>query len=261
MLSLPVVGRFLSILSLIACACLILKLWRQNLVRTYLFFFLYLLYDLLATTFWMIFVPKIASRTYLMLYRVAEPLYWLLYALVTMELFRLLFRRYSGIAAVGRIAIAVSLILAASMSTLSILGGGRRATMRQIMDAYLLADRSVALTIFLFLALMMMFLAWFPVPLSRNIIAYSIGYTVYFCVHSIAYFLVSVQGLNLAATVEPVQAAITLGCLIYWLFNLSAAGEADQVTVSRLLNSDDRGRLVEQLDTINASLARITRNR
>src|SRR6476660_9926276 len=106
-LSLPLVERSLWLLHLILSGVLAARFFQLKLARTYRFFVAYLLFDTLRSILSWSFSP--GSLAYRNIWRITQPIIWLLFVLVVLELCSLVFREYRGIQALGRWAIYGSL--------------------------------------------------------------------------------------------------------------------------------------------------------
>src|ERR1700736_4646091 len=94
-LSLPLVERSLWLSNIILCGVLAARFFQLKLARTYRFFVAYLLFNtirgLLSWSF------SLESAAYIKIWVMTQPLIWILYILVVLELFSLVFKEYRGI--------------------------------------------------------------------------------------------------------------------------------------------------------------------
>src|SRR5271168_1320144 len=100
MQQLPVEQQILLIIQIAALAILCLRMWATGLYRIYVYFFGYLVLELLQTLIPLL-VP-LESRLYQDLYYVSEALIMACYALVVLELYSKVFRDLEGIASTAR---------------------------------------------------------------------------------------------------------------------------------------------------------------
>jgi hypothetical protein len=128
-----------------------------------------------------------------------------------------------------------------------------------ILTKFLLAERTVDSTMAIFLIVISVFLAWFPVQLRRNVIGYITGFTVWSISHSAAVHLGNRFQGNATAigAVNFAQTCVQLGCLLYWLYSFQREGEGRTAVVGHLWNRAEAERLTEQLDAINHSLEKL----
>ena len=111
------------------------------------------------------------------------------------------------------------------------------------------------LSLVLFVLLVSAFLVYYPVPLGRNVIVYSMGYAVFFLTRAAVTLLLNL-GQNWARPLSDVAMAVSVACLILWIFALRRAGENKRVVVGHQWNPGDNQRLLARLDAINTSLLR-----
>jgi hypothetical protein len=175
--------------------------------------------------------------------------------LVVLELCKVLLRGLPGITTVARRYVQWTLALAIGGSLLLL--GVERVPLG-ITGYFFTCERAIMSSLVFFVLAMMLFLFYYPVPLNRNVVSYSIGYAVYFLTKAAAIFL-----RNLAPTryreISTVLVGISTVCLIYWLFALSRRGETRVMVVGHQWSSEEEERLLSQLSAINASLGRAVR--
>ena len=110
----------------------------------------------------------------------------------------------------------------------------------------------------LFLCVMGVFLAWFPVEIRRNLVVYISGFVVYFSARWTALILV-LRHATLSQWLNVALYAITLVCVGFWIWAMQKAGEEEKTVTGPLWNREEMGRLKAQLDEINDSLERLVR--
>jgi hypothetical protein len=197
------------------------------------------------------------SDAYFFAFVTEEILSWVLQSLIVFELFALLFKDYAGVAGAGRDFMKLAFALAVLITTLLAFFNHQSGPGKYpVVETFLLVSRVVTSLILAFIALMVGFLLWFPLPLNRNTLAYLGGYSVYFLGRGLTQFAGNMLGPDAYRLLSSVSLTITLGCLVFWMIRLTRAGEKSAVTVSRRWDPDEEGRLVRQLEAINASLAR-----
>ena len=183
---------------------------------------------------------------------------WLFQVLITLELFTLILGRYPGIASLGARLVKTSSAIALIAALLSVTVAN--ATHQYpLLDRFYLVSRVVYLSIFLFVVLMVSFLIWFPVPLSRNAVRYVTGYAVYLGAKVAAFFTINLFGTVLTGAVSNFLLSIDVACLIYWAATFRHFGEEIALTIGHSWNPHEEARLIGQLESINASLLRTSR--
>jgi hypothetical protein len=117
------------------------------------------------------------------------------------------------------------------------------------------------LSMAIFLILISLFMAWFPVRMRRNVLIYITGFIVWSLSRSAAVHLGTRFPGNkpVMLSINLVEMFIGIGCLLYWLLGLRREGEARTAVVGHLWNRAEAERLTEQLDAINEGLARMRR--
>ena len=251
--SIPLEQQLLLALQTCALVGLIIRLWWTGLFRTYPFFFGYLLASLLQTAV----LPLVPYRSlaYRNAWLATEGLIVCEHVLVVLELCKVLLRDLPGITTVARryIKWTMSVAIAGSLVLLRV----ERAPV-SVIGYFFTCERSIVSSLVIFVLLTMLFLVYYPVPLNRNVIAYSIGYTVYFLTKASAIFL-----RNLTPTwyreASTVLLVISTVCLIFWLFTLSRRGETRAMVVGPQWSPETEEQLLSKLRAINAGLVRTVR--
>jgi hypothetical protein len=130
-----------------------------------------------------------------------------------------------------------------------------------LLKTFLLFERTMDATIAIFLILISVFMAWFPVQLRRNVIVYITGFIIWSLSRSAALHLVIQRSgdTGLSAIVNMIQQVVTVGCLLLWMIGLRKEGEGRTAVVGHLWNRAEAERLSSQLDAINDSLDRMRR--
>lgn len=271
MLTLGVVERTLWWLEVAGYLVLYVCLLRERLCGVYRFFSAFLAFSLLRAVALMAAPtvgrvlgeapkPDFSSSAYFWTWFVTEPVQWVLYILVVLELYGLVLQNYKGIASLGRWAIftglAISLVIASLTLPVDFSNAGERFPVLRYMH---IMERGVVSSLALFLILMGGFLASFPVSLSRNIIVYSIGYAVYFLSLAATVLVRNVGGVDYVGAANIADSGLTVACLIAWILFLNRRGESRPVTLRQHWEPAREQYLIEQLAAINSTLLRAPR--
>ena len=250
---LPVAQQILLSVQGVALVVLCVRLWFAGLHKVYVYFFGYLVLELLQ-----ILIPvlmPVESRVYRDAFVISEVMIVGCYALIVLELYSIILRDLSGIASVSRRYIKVVLGLAILLSLLPL----SVEKPPQALTAYLfIFERPVVSSLVVFLLLIAGFLVYYPVPLSRNAIVYLLGYAVLFLTHAATLF-VNNLGYYLGRMFGTFLMGVYAACLLFWLFALSRQGENKTVVLGHQWNREEEARLLSQLDAINRSLLRAAR--
>ena len=197
----PSVQAILECLSWVTSAgflVLYLRLRHQKLHRVYRVFAAYVLFRVvrlavLATLprlwYWVHHQPYFpyANNAYGWIWALSEPALWILQILVVLELYSLVFQNHKGIASLGRWTVIAGLSIAVVLSSITLPSElSHSAEKYVILRWYSLAERGVDASLVAFLLFITAFLAWFPIPLNRNVVLYSMVYAIYFIVGTLS---------------------------------------------------------------------------
>jgi len=250
---LPPLERFLLVFQSVALVGLCFRMWRAGLHRVYVYFFSYLVLAFLQS----VPLPALTYGTVLYGYAwiATEGAIACLYALIVLECYASVLRDLGGIASISRRYIKITLGIAIMMALLLL---GLERTPKTVFQYFYVLDRAVVSSLLVFVLLITVFLVYYPIPLSRNVIVYSVGYAVYFLTKAAALFVRNVNN-----QWQPQISALLIGtstaCLMFWLIGLNRRGETKTLVVGHKWRPDDEERLISQLKTINASIGRAAR--
>jgi hypothetical protein len=237
----------------VAESYLLLQLLRFRLARQYGWLFGYYLVDVVGTV-------ALAGRSpssflFGLIYFVVQCLATVLGAGFALQIWQSALRGYPAVARFGRrfgiyLQVGAALV-AASLLLLNPPRGSRQAVFTHYFNAFQGAADAM---VFLFLLAAGLFLVWFPVKLSRNT-AVCAGLFFFLLFKNWAILLL----LNLypAAYVNASQAKLILDllCQVCWIFALRPEGETANTVSGHRWNQEETGRLLRQLDAINARLS------
>ncbi len=254
MTGLPFEQQFLLGLQAVALVSLCLRLWTTGLYRRYAAFFSFLLLEFTQVAILPFLAPnRIAYRNTWM---VTEGLIVGACALVVLETYTSIFRDFAGIASVARRYIKISLGAAVFVSLVLV---SLEKTPSTIPQYFLVCDR-VTVSSLLFLVLSaLVFLVYYPIPLNRNAMLYSIGFTLYLLARSTAFFIANLKYSSWSRVAGEAPLAVSTACLLFWLFTLNQKGETKSVVVGHQWNPSNEKRLLSQLRQINESLLRVSK--
>jgi hypothetical protein len=205
----------------------------------------------------MLIIPY-RSRLYGKFFFATQPMAWILFVLVVLELFQLVLRNHAGIATLGKKALTWSLVLSVVISgaTLLIELQEIRPESAFLMNFFLL-DRLVMSSLLVLLLCLVVFLTYFPVPLVRNIRVHASIFSAYFTVRTSLLFVVTLFGLETVKVLNIVGQMLAIACLLSWIFFLKPAGEI--VPVRHRPSSEQEARLLAKLEALNETLLRSAR--
>jgi hypothetical protein len=248
MLQLPLDQLVLVIAQAALLITLIARLWSADLYRIYPFFFSYLLAELLRTAL-LSFIP-FRGRVYPQFWVAGEVIVACFYALIVVELYRMVLRDLPGIATTSRRYITGTVVVA-TLGSLLLLGLEEKP--KNLVSATFVIDRAVVFSLVIFILLVSIFLVYYPVRLSRNVVSYSVGYAVYFLTKATALF-VRTLGHYVGPQIGTALLIVSSVCLLFWILTLNRQGETLTVVIGHKWKSDDEARLLSKLKDINAHL-------
>jgi hypothetical protein len=265
-------AQYIWWLSIAGYLVLFIRLRREGLQRTYRFFSVYVVFSVVSALVLVLAVPlarllsgnsseRFANNVYGWVWMFTEPVLWLLYILIVLEMYGLVLQKYPGIASLGRWAIFVGLGIALTVTALTLSADFSNSSEKFSYwgRLVLVADRGIASSLVLFLLLITAFLSMYPVPLSRNVVVYSIVYAVYFLSTSMVFLVRNVEGGGVRDIVNVISQTVSVLCVTVWIRYLNRAGEAQTVILQHLWRPEQEQHLIEQLDAINATLLRTAR--
>lgn len=250
--------RHLVILFTVFSCCLLLwRLWSQGLARIYLFLTLYLAGDALQSI--AVFPMNSRSQLYGWFYFASNAVLWIFAYFVVLELYRLTFEEYPGIAGASRKAVSGCMGLAVLISVIyAVPGFNSPSDPSPILHAYKIADRSVALALLLFLVLIQLFLFHYKIRLSPNRILYATGYGIYFALSVGEDILWTALGVRLRTGVSLWILAAANIILLAGAALLNREGEA-RAEIQPAAEDADRILLHRHLTEMNRLLTRAAR--
>lgn len=242
---------YLSLTQIGMHVLLLSKLFRTRLFRQYQYFGWYVAFELLRLS--VVSFVRLQSKAYAHFYFATQPILWVLFVLVLLELFQLVLRNHQGIEKLGRKALTWSLAGSAVVSGLTLLVElQQNASESVLLYNFMLLERLVMTSLLVLILCLIAFLSVFPVPLSRNLRTHASVFAVYFAVRTSLFWVRTIFGLQLATTLNIVGQILALGCLIAWIVLLTPAGEA--VPPPSGPKSGSEARLLAQLDALNETL-------
>jgi len=244
--------------TLVGCGALALRLSVTGLHRSFPFFFSYLLYRL-ARGLALYYLPY-KTDLYFWAWSMSAPLFWLVHILVVLEIYSKVLRNYPGIASLGRWVLTGALVVAIGVSGLSLSVDFSNAG-EQFKWILLITviERGVMSSLAIFLLMITMFLVWYPVPLSRNVVVHSMVCALFFLGATTSLLVRNVTGHQVTLFVNVALGTIDLACFVMWAVLLSRAGESNVVVLRHYWRAEQQQQLMDQLDAVNATLLRASR--
>ncbi len=249
----------LYIVEVVASATLVIRFLLAGLHQVYRFFFVYLIVSSIQVVGQFFFRPR--TNAYAIFFFATEAVIMFLYVLVTLELYSLILRDLKGIATVARRYVRVAILVAILFSLLLL---GIEGTPNDSVGIFrgvaifFSVERPIVSSLIFFVFLITGFLFYYPIPLNRNVIYYTVGYAIYFSSKA-TLLLFSNRGLSWNWILSTVMLGIATACLIFWSFTLTPAGEQRRKVSGLNWNKDQEDRLLSKLTELNAVLLRTGR--
>jgi len=237
---------------------LLWKLWSERLWNVYPFFSSYLAYRLVRAV--VLYAIPYNTNAYGWVWLASAPLSWVFYILVVLELYSLVLRNYKGIATLGRWTLMAALGISILISALTLSADlSNSAESYPVLRYFTVIERGVISSLAIFLLLITAFLVWYPVPLSRNVVVYSVVYSVYFLSTTMGFLVRNITGNDAMSMVHLVLSSVTVCCLVVWIVLLNRKSESLTMVVGQHWRQEEEEQLMEQLGTINSTLLRAAR--
>jgi hypothetical protein len=234
-------------------AALLIRLVALRLFKTYPAFSIVLFIS--VTRSLTLMSMNVRSDRYAMTWMTTEPLLWAAYVAVGFEIYYKVLASYRGLSVLGRGSLAGALSVAVVAALVSVWPQFEAAKdSYPILYLYFTVERFVAFSMVIFLLLIAAFLAWYSVPLRRNLIFYAVGYSVWFIALSSILFVRTMAGAEATALASTIGMTVHSICFLAWIVLIRKSGEQQ---ISSLVMPWNRGReaqLLAQLEAVNAML-------
>jgi hypothetical protein len=248
----------INVLIVVGATLLSARLYFLGLHRRYPAFVLFLMFFGMQSA-----VLTVLSRTsgaYQRVWLLTEPIEWILYVWVVLELYSLVLRDYPGLYSVGRWSLIVAISAALLTSGFSLIVPSHSTQQGRLMAFYYIAERAVNFSLVVFLVTILLLLTWYPITLNRNTIIHSLVFSVYFISNTAIFVLLTTRGFGMIRIAGYVIQAVNLGALGIWLAMLNTAGEQDRQKLRPGWMPGREEELVLQLNGLNIALLRTARN-
>ena len=240
---------------LVLAALLAARLAVTRLFRVYRWFFLFLCFQITRSLVLLPFPPN--RGTYALVFLITQPILWLLYILIVLELYSLALRNHPGIASLSRWTLSAALVISVVISAVTLQVDLSRPSGRyRLLVYYSVMERGLTFSLVLFLLLITVFLIWCPVSIRRNVVVHASIYSVYFLSITLALLIRNVAGYQTTRVISAVLLLVDLVCFSLWIAVLNRRGEERLLVVRRRWQHEDEERLVKQLDALNDMLLR-----
>ena len=123
---------------------------------------------------------------------------------------------------------------------------------------FMVIDRALVTSLLIFMLRLTAFLVYYPVPINRNLVVYSIGYAIYFMAKASSLLTLNMSYTWVRQFGIVVVVASTVS-MLFWLAGLSRRGEEKTLVIGHGWNREDQDKVLERLKALNASLLRAGR--
>ena len=255
---------YLSLLQqflIIGCLLTAIRLFHGGLHKRYPVFFAYMLFRI-PNSLWPLNFD-FRSNSYFYLYVCTLPLVLIFYILSVRELYRLVLEDYRGLQTVGRWAMYGSLAVSVFIAIATLLSNIKPTQQRsKVLGLILGSERAVDTTLALFIIILLALLSRYPIRLSRNVRGHAVIYSIFFFAGILGLLARSVLGLRNVDTWNVVGLVLNVLCVLSWFILFSPAGEAGAASPLKAaagVRTENEKRLLLQLETLNATLLRLSR--
>lgn len=230
-------------------ALLLARLIFSGLARVYIHFVLWLGFSLFRNT--CILLIKFTPRQYSEYWLVTEVLSWCLAGLVVIEIGNLALGRFPGIRTWGRRAVvavtSLSFLIFVVLTTQV-----PRVRYEGFFVVGSLAQAGLGVT----LLLILVFLLWFPVPLSRNVALHTTLFAAYFFSKGAMFLWMAILRTQPLRSISMAVLVLACCCMTAWLLLLSRQGETVPLRPESSWSHAEEIRLVAQLEALAQKLDR-----
>jgi hypothetical protein len=237
----------------------IVLLWRlalQGLLKPYRFFSAFLLAHFLQTSSLFLFKP--GSNAFALAYMALVPVIGICSVLAISEVYDLVLSKYPGVSSLGRWVVSGGLAVAMTIAILTLSPDlGNPNVKYPILHSFNVFQRAIYSALLIYVLIIIAFLFWFPVPLSRNTVVHTVVFSVNFFGGAGVFLILNVVGQDLRSLISTLHLFLACACLAAWILLLKPSGEAPTVVLGHRWDPVAARRLVSQLDTINSSLLRL----
>lgn len=253
--------RFLEGVLLASCCLTSIKLVYSGLYKRYRALFAYLVFRFFYTGALLLIFSNPRSAGYMKYWSLTEPVIWLFYVLIVIELYSLVLEKHRGLYTLGRWFLYAGLSLSVLISGLSLLPqlSGGVAQRSRLLAYYYAIERGVDFSLLLFLLLILLWLTRYPVPLSRNVVVHSLAYTILFLSNTAGLLVRVILGKDLSRSVSTFFLGIGAACILIWLVFLTKKGEEVRVNVPSF-GPEQEKRILGQLEALNNTLLKVSRD-
>lgn len=200
-------------------------------------------------------IPR-GTNAYGYYYFATQPIVWTLFIVIILDLFRSVFSEHPAIYTLSRKALTACIVTSVTIAVAT-LGFELRdpGVQTGFFETFLVAERTVALSLVVFVLLLMLILSWFPVPINRNALAHAVIFSFYFAAKAALFFSRNLFGVSFTRAANVGLLSVVVICLVAWLVFLVRQQDAKIVRSGVRRDPEAEERLMQQLNAINETLA------
>ncbi|PYT15118.1 MAG: hypothetical protein DMG59_15085 [Acidobacteria bacterium] len=243
-------------LNILATIAVLISLYRNGLYRNYRRLYIYLLVDTLQSSLGALFQSR--RKLYAQIYMTGQAMKLIIAVFVVLELYWLALAGHPALARFGRKTVRYLLPAAGVIALAGLLVDPSAPPGRSpVLHQFFSIEHTMDTWLLVFLTLICLFMAWFPVRLRRNVALYIGGFFLYFFARFSGVLLTKILPASFTHPLSAAMLSISFLCLIVWLFALRRQGEETTTVIGHRWNPARMERLTGQLEAINASLSRL----
>ena len=247
-----------SICCALAAAVCAWRVYDQRLVALYPAFFGYLLSQ--AVLLSVLGLVGVSSIIYRWVFIFAYPVIWLIYCMMTRELYTQIFSKYPGIAMLGRWSVYLAVVLACAAAIVSGLATrGVLVKKSAFMIPVEVTGRNVVFGLALSIIVLLLLISRYPIQLHRNVLVNCIAFSALLLGESAEMLMDHLTNLRHTVILDVTLMAFNIACFIVWGFLLSPQGARQIIHIRRGFTANDERRLLGQLESLNALGVRAAR--
>jgi len=250
---------FFRVFAVVGAALTAMRLYRFGLHRKFRVFFAYLIYW--AVSIAAVLAIPTQSHLYFYIWVFARPLEWLFYVFLILELYGMMLARHKGLYTVGRWALHAGLLVSVTISAATLLPRlSSSPTKSWLLPILFTVERGLVFSLLVFLLLMLVFLMRYPIQLTRNVVVHAALFSILFLGNTLGILLFSMLSVRVSRPVNVALLGVSAVCILLWLTLLDERGEEATAKLP-FIGPEREQRLVSQLNAINSTLLRATRNK
>jgi hypothetical protein len=245
-------ARVIVAVQLAAFAVLLVRVVSQGLAKGYWLFLAYLAAQFIQSAIFLTFNLSIQDGSYQYVFMASESVNLVLATLIVLELYTLVLKDYEGLAAISKRYFRFALIASLAISLVLVFA---EHVAPGPVAVFLIFERALNMSLLVFIGLIAGFLLYYPVPLRRNVIVFTIGYSAFFlCKAAVFFILTTLMAEAWRPVLNNIPLFVSIGCMAYWVVFLTRAGETEIKTARPQLTPERQRQAMDHVKAINEIL-------